>query len=773
MECLAIALLAVLVTLPFADVLFSDARFYVRDLTRYYYPTKKILREIVRGGEFPYWNRHYSAGQPIASNPEYEVFYPLQWLILLPDYDLGYRLHILIHVYIAAFGMYALLRHLRLRIAAALFGAIVFSTGGLLVSYINLLPILFAAVWIPWIGWLLLRAIDRPTASRIAATGLVLGVQALVGEPTTLVQTWGLVLLVAGWVGWGRGRARSAALALTLAVVVLVIGFAGGAVQLLTAAEHVGDSARVRGFSLGLVTTWSMHPARPLELFAPHVFGHLFGERTYWGSGMYRNTASPFIYSIYLGLPLAVFAIAAFASRVKGRAVGGVVIIASTVVALGEHTPLYPFLYELGVVRSVRYPEKFLFPALLCLVLFGAFGFDRFLRREGTVRRFVLVASVSVAIVSGILAVAFFTPLAHTFFETVWGISDSARIARLIPLARTDWILSTMIAGGVAGLVVLATKARRAWWYAFFLLLVTADLVPVGRGVLPRIDRSFFDEPAIASELDSDRTNYRIFHEVDWYGRSELARKYFATGDRAYQVIRNGMYPMTPALWGFQTVLERDYDKTALLPTIDLVDAMWQVRDAGQKRWREIFGEMSNARYRSKYRPFDDAIEKGEGAIRPVDFVELKFAPRYYFADEVVRLAAPGEFATRLVKDRFSPRVAFVDSEAFVPGRGEVLSVRETANTAHLSVAADAPALLVASVTRHRYWSATVDGVPATIEPVNIAYQGIRVGPGRHEIIMTYRNPKVFQLGVISLLVLAGCVVAMVVPSPRSRTITA
>ena len=97
-ECLAIALLSILVTVPFVDVLFGAGRFYVRDLSRFYYPTKKILREIVRSGEFPYWNRYYAAGQPIAANPEYEVFYPPQWLILLPDYDVGYRLHILVHV---------------------------------------------------------------------------------------------------------------------------------------------------------------------------------------------------------------------------------------------------------------------------------------------------------------------------------------------------------------------------------------------------------------------------------------------------------------------------------------------------------------------------------------------------------------------------------------------------------------------------------------------------------------------------------------------------
>ena len=35
-------------------------------------------------------------------------------------------------------------------------------------------------------------------------------------------------------------------------------------------------------------------------------------------------------------------------------------------------------------------------------------------------------------------------------------------------------------------------------------------LLPVGKGVLPRIDRKFFDPPPIANELGAPRSDYRI-----------------------------------------------------------------------------------------------------------------------------------------------------------------------------------------------------------------------------------------------------------------------
>src|SRR5881275_1096416 len=142
-DLLAVTALALLATIFFADVLFGVNQFYMRDMTRYYYPAKQILREIVQHGEFPYWNRYFSAGQPIAANPEHEVFYPLTWLILLPSFDLGYRLHILIHIYVGLLGMYLLLRSMDLRPPAAWMGAMAFGLGGIYLSYVNLLPILF------------------------------------------------------------------------------------------------------------------------------------------------------------------------------------------------------------------------------------------------------------------------------------------------------------------------------------------------------------------------------------------------------------------------------------------------------------------------------------------------------------------------------------------------------------------------------------------------------------------------------------------------------
>ena len=83
-DAIALAVLLLVPTVLFLDVLAGTNALYFRDIAHYYYPAKKILRDIVLSGHFPYWNPSFSGGQPMAANPEHELFYPPNWLIFLP-----------------------------------------------------------------------------------------------------------------------------------------------------------------------------------------------------------------------------------------------------------------------------------------------------------------------------------------------------------------------------------------------------------------------------------------------------------------------------------------------------------------------------------------------------------------------------------------------------------------------------------------------------------------------------------------------------------------
>ena len=842
---LAVGVLVLLGTLFFADVLFGVGNFYMRDLTRYYYPTKQVLREIVQNGEFPYWNRYFSGGQPIAANPEHEVFYPLTWLILLPNYDLGYRLHILVHVYIGLLGMYALLRSMELRPYASFFGALCFGLGGTYLSYINLLPILFCAAWLPLTCLFVRRFLLRPNARDFAVAGLFLGLQFLVGEPTTVMQTGFLIGMYAMYRGWHDAkdrRASAAARAETSVIaspvesqpiaepaisqelpadelkaadtpgsaplaidttptreqphqpslisrailalrnvgwiaVISICAIALGAAQMIPAIDHVGDSARSRIFGFDLVSAWSLPWAKLAELIYPNILGHIALDRVmwYWGGGLYPGMGSPFLFSIYGGLLVTTLVVAGLFARPRGSRFILILMGFSLLMALGGHTPLLKWLYDAHIATSIRYPEKFILIGAFAMVIFASQMLDRVLAGDDSVRDTALGFVLATTLVAAVLAVIGFTPLYASTFTKVWGLGKGAGTTKMIGLSHVDWIVAAVRGAVLFALLWFVRMRRRDLWLAMLTIFLCADLGYVLHELNPRMPQHFFTGTTnLSKRLPAAREGFRVFHEADWYGQEATARSFFSTGDAVYWIVRNGIFPMTPAGQKIRTVLERDYDKTALIPTIDLVDSVWDVKRSGRKDWYRPFMAMSNAWYRAEYADFKTARKRARGNMKvaePIVLVESPHYPRYYFADEVVQIIDRHDMVNKLSTPKYGDRVAFIRGNGFKPAAGNVSSVRETANHARIEVESSGRGYFVMSVTPHKYWNVTIDG--RRVEPLvtNIGYQGIEMPPGRHVVEMHYRNTLVQAGAAISAV--TALILAVIAIATRRRMTTA
>jgi hypothetical protein len=762
-DALAVASLALILTILFGDVLIGANNFYMRDLTRYYYPAKQILREIVYGGEFPYWNRYFSAGQPIAANPEHEVFYPLTWLILLPSYDFGYRLLILVHLYIGLLGMYALLRSMDLRPFAAWFGAISFGLGGLYLSEVNLLPILFCAAWLPLTCLFVRRFLLFRSGRDFAIASLVMGLQFLVAEPTTVLQTGMLIGMYALYRGWyARQRLRQSITSVLGVALISITALAVGAVQIIPAIDHVRDSARSRPFEFDLVSAWSMPWAKFVELMYPNILGHISIKRVmwYWGGGLYPGMGSPFLFSIYVGLLAIALSVGAAFVRPRGGRLVLVVCLISAVLALGGHTPLLKWLYDAGIATSIRYPEKFAMMGIFALIIFAAQMLDRILVGDDALRDGALGFTFAVTAVALAFAVISFTPLYERTFLSMWGMTRNGAALHMVAISRIDWVVAFVRGALVAAILFTVRLPWRRAWIVATALVVTADLAYVTWELNPRMPRRFFDPPPVASTFPKNRADFRLFHEADWYGTSETARQFFSTGENVYWVVRNGLFPMTAAGSRLRMVIERDYDKTILLPTIALTDSVWEVKGSGRTDWWEPFMAMSNAWYRAVYNNFESEQKRIKGDFKrsfPIKFLEGTHWPRYYFADQIVSIRDRQDFVAKLKKESFSRQVAFIRGRSFVPSNGVVRRVVESANRATVDVESFGRGFLVMSVTPHKYWSITVDGLEVPPIVTNIGYQGIVVAAGRHRIVMAYENDLVkvgMWISLITIVVL-------------------
>jgi hypothetical protein len=588
------------------------------------------------------------------------------------------------------------------------------------------------------------------TLRNFALATFFFGVQVLVGEPTTILQTGILLGLYALYRGWYSTPRLSKMFTRVLWVGAMsIVAVLVGAAQIMPAVDHVRESARSRPFDFDLVSAWSMPWAKFAEMIFPNILGHISIKQVmwYWAGGLYSGMGSPFLFNIYAGLLVIALVAGSIFVHPRGGRFVLLIVFLSSLFALGGHTPLLKLLYNAHILTSLRYPEKFILFGVFAVIVFSSQMLQRMLDGDNELRDGALGFVFAVTIVAATFAILAFTPIYARVFMKVWGMTPGVMSTKIVAITRADWIIAAVRGAFLVALLWSVRVAPRKAWYVAATIFITLDLGLVVHELNPRMPRKFFDPPPASAQFKNDRTQFRIFHEADWYGTEETARKFFSTGDAVYWVVRNGLFPMTPAGSKLRTVMERDYDKTALLPTIELTDSIWDVKRSGRQDWYVPFMSMSNAWYRGTYREFEPEKKRNRNNFKeslPIDFIEGEHYPRYYFADQIVTIRNRQDFATNLSHNTYTSKVAFVQHyPSFVPARGEVRSVRETANTAMLDVVSNGQGLLVMSVTPHKYWRISVDGKPAPPIATNIGYQSIVITPGRHTVTMQYRNELV------------------------------
>jgi hypothetical protein len=731
-EVAALTIVIALIALAFSDVLLLGKAFYQRDLPLGFYPAFAALRHVVRAGQIPFWNSYFSNGQPLAANPVYAAFYPLPWLAIPFDGFHAITLVSLLHYAIAASGMFFLLRWLRLHPAAAAFGAISFALGGVMVSLHNLLTVLYAVSWMPWLGLFSCRFFQRRRVADFALAALVLGLILLAGEQSIILQSGALVGAYAIY-RWRNPMAIIISAALCLSALLV------GLVQIAPALDHQRDSHRATPLSYGDATTWSLHPARPLEMLDANLFGHFAPEVIYYWISDHQSKL-PWLFSIYPGLLATALIGAGLVRRIRGWAFVSVVSLISYLVAIGRHGPLFRLLYSLGL-RSVRYPEKFFISAIFLLTVFAAIAADEFLRDAAFRRVTFIVAGVLALIAAGVLTLA-----SSPAFARVWGLHADVEV--LTSEAHAGAITSLLIA--LALVLILALHARITLCFALLALFVAVDLGSRVRAVAPRFDGSFYAPPPLARALAAQPQPVRIYNDAAW---QLLRNAPILSPIHRVQRMRNALVPETQVLWGIESALELDVAGTDLAPSVEFATIFAKAQAAGRQDLLRRLVALAGVTHVV-------VLRDGWSADDPARVLPIP-GRRYYFAQQLLS-------TNRILDPGASLRAAFVE-RPFVPGSGRILRASEQGNDVDLDVESAGDAALIISITRHKYWQAAIDGHPASIYPANVAFQGLTIPRGHHHVSFRYSNPLIIFCGVVSILAAATLVTIAAAGTPRSK----
>jgi hypothetical protein len=415
------------------------------------------------------------------------------------------------------------------------------------------------------------------------------------------------------------------------------------------------------------------------------------------------------------------------------------------VLALGQNTPVFPFLFRYVPTFSLfQAPARWLALVTVALSALAALGAGHWPRGRRGQQRGGLAMAVGMALLLGGLAAP----------HLARGVSDT--------FGRATARLGLLLA--VAGALALLQRDQ-PWWHVAAVGFVAFDLLLFGWPLVPTVDRSLYHKPTsttIQLEYEPGPTA-RVYWPVDPkrpnsdYGAEYrvkfgyLAFDSFGPLDTDYWwQMREAMLPNVGMLDGVPTI--NNFDPLLVGRYVDLLEAVVETRPllramgathvVSDRPW--VGGE-----------PVEDLKTASGDEMEPV-------VTRYRLPAALGRVwIVPS--ARQVPRDRM---LAALTDPAFDPA-AEVLLEHPVSNTRRLvssieyrvtlqdipngsTIRAnlDAPGYLVLADTWYPGWQATVDGERVEFLRANYAFRAVPLDAGDHIIEMLYR-PLSVRLGIV------------------------
>jgi len=733
------------------------------DMIGFYAVFWEAVREALRAGWLHIWEPDIFTGYPFLAQPQQDTFYPPNWINLILPLRFGITLHMVFHVWLAAFGMYCYTRVMGARPLPAVLAGIGFAFGGLLAGrlWAGHSPVYAVFIWTPLILTALVQAVDRGSWQAAVLAGAPFGLAILAGHIPSFLYVgiiwaaFALYLLLT--------RPASRLLVIRQSVLMAAVGLALAAVQLVPFVQYTLSSERVAVADYEFATDYSLPPAHLVTLIVPEFFG----EPTrvgYWSVPTFEEL------TYYAGI-LAVLGLALALRRPTRLSWFYVLLLVVGLwLALGRYGVLYELAYRyLPPFRLVRAPGRAAFLYLFSASALLAHTLSVWRAVPADERRRAL--RVYWPAVVGTSAVALFAALAATgaVFMAVHPTDTSGRLWQQIggySLALVVVVLGGALVWGylfqdsrghssagadqvgsraagrrhVAPLLALALIAivtMDTWWFSYKMVRLAPNAP----------DPVWTDGKAVVDELaDADGTAGRV---LPW-------------GVPIFS--QNGaMRVGWPSVFG--------YDSLEPAATIDLASSVPDPRSTAY----DILG----ATYVLAGGPLDDfaqgerglALAGQQGAAwvyvraRPMPVARL-----VYFAEIIPDATA----AIKRVHDadfdpagtailRANPPCELGPAPA-TPGTADVL-VHEDAYW-RIATRSDAPALQVLAENAYPGWTARIDGRPAAVMTAYTAIRAVCVPAGEHLVEWRFA-PRLYWVGAA---VSAASLLLMAAALARKRT---
>lgn len=324
------------------------------DLSHISVPIEDIFARYQSHGEIPIWTREFQGGFPMMANG-FQSFFYLPHVLLRAVFSGIWVVNIslLLHMWLAAVGMWLLLKQQKIPPPAAALGALMFSAGGYFVGRTTLPHLFFPAAWIPLIFWAVFCLWRKPNLRNACLLAVIWAAQVFSGHIQMAIYTSlmvGIVVLAniaQSLCPRSRSLLRNAHLARGLApallfFIVMTAVYLLTAVHILPTQELLPLSRRALPTTLEEAFDVSYPLKHLLTWIKPDYFGH---QENYRGA---KNEPELMTYFGLAGLFLGIIGLANKKTwhESLGQSSLGLIIV-GFVLAGGGYSPVFRWLHSL------------------------------------------------------------------------------------------------------------------------------------------------------------------------------------------------------------------------------------------------------------------------------------------------------------------------------------------------------------------------------------------------------------------------------------------
>ena len=705
--------------------------------------------------QFPLWNPYVFGGMPVIDAFYGDLFYLTTLFRLFIPTHVVWSYSIILHVMLAGFSTYYLLKEMGLSKKSSLIGAIIYMTGGSIISqvYPGHDGKIYTSAYIPLMILMTLKGIRTERITYFLLFSLFLAFSLLGGHPqiTYMFSLIYFVTVVVYLINlFSKDKRKATKQFILFAITALIFGGLI-ACQYLPVFSYIKYAVRGTERGYAYSTSWSLPTSELTSLIVPQFSGIL---NNYWGENFFK------LDSQYLGIFPIFTLIPLFYYRKKwdkyvkyffGIAILGILL------ALGGHTPFYRLVYLIPGVAKFRAPSMFFIFAHFSLSILAAYVLQYIIDddNKGKFLNFLYKTLGAITAIFLIVLIAqngLYSSLYNHFKNVYSSLMPQQQLIQKLNNFKNNY--PSFISGMVFNFIILAImigiligfeKWKKGFYYLFFALvfLLFLDTYKINKNYVSVEPFSQFNTKSSVTEyLIQQKGVFRVLplfwqHSGDDYLMQYHIESAGGAGSnqlKSYQKLIGAEHTVM-----FNPMNLMDNNIAALINARYIISPNLPPDDE-LKRYPPQTRVLIN---RLKLFTEKDSMKPRVASFQRFSiFYNKRALNRFSIINKVIK--ADDNTALSLLK---SPDFSLVDSAVVSSninirnnGKGSVTVEKYTPNRIILNVNTDSTALLLALNNYYPAWKAKIDGKKSEVIKADFSFQGIVIPAGNHKVELYFSS---------------------------------